>query len=64
MNKLIIASSSDLRKIIVKDNYEKLVDLRNYCSHLVFKIARYIEKMVAVQLLKMLIMFEKALLID
>ena len=44
MNKLIIASSSDLRKIIVKDNYEKLVDLRNYCSHLVFKIARYIEK--------------------
>lgn len=44
MNKLIITSNSELRKLNVKDNHEELVDLRVFCPNLVFKIAYYIEK--------------------
>ncbi|MCR4334354.1 MAG: hypothetical protein NUV47_01315, partial [Patescibacteria group bacterium] len=44
MNKLIIASNNELRKLNVKDNHENLVDLRVFCPKIVFKIAHYIEK--------------------
>ena len=44
MSKLIITSNSELRKLNVKDNREELVDLRDFCPNLVFKIAHYIEK--------------------
>ena len=44
MDQLIINSSTELRKISVIDNDEKLVDLREKCSQNKFKIASYIKK--------------------
>jgi D-alanyl-D-alanine dipeptidase len=44
MSKLIIISNSELRQLKVKDNNEQLVDLRDYCFSLEFKIAHYIKK--------------------
>ena len=44
MTKLIIVSSSELRKLIVIDNHEKMVDLRETCHGLMFNIAKYIKK--------------------
>lgn len=43
MTKLKIISDNVLRKLKVKDNNEKLVDLRKQCPQLVFKIAYYIK---------------------
>jgi len=44
MSKLIIVSNAKSRKLNVKDNHEKLVDLREKCPQIRFNIAGYIKK--------------------